>query len=233
MNSSLRPCPGEPEICQRHVLKVPSGREAMGTGLLGFYGLKAGVALLFTAVLLGAGTAFAERFLTMAETLKLCFPRADRFEEKKIHLAPEQLKAVGQKAGSKATNPALRLWFARLGTNVVGTLVFDQVIGKHEMLDYAVAISPEGKVMQIEILEYREHYGGQVRSPKWREQFQGKTADAPLKLNDDIYNISGATMSCRHVTEGVRRVLATYELVVRPRLLAVGELPDSGAAPKP
>jgi FMN-binding protein len=44
------------------------------------------------------------------------------------------------------------------------------------------------------------------------EQFVGKTASAPLKLDADIRNISGATLSSRHVTEGVRRLLATYEV---------------------
>jgi Na+-transporting NADH:ubiquinone oxidoreductase subunit NqrC len=34
-------------------------------------------------------------------------------------------------------------------------------------------------------------------------------------LNEGITNISGATLSCRHVTEGVRRVLATYEVCLK------------------
>jgi Na+-transporting NADH:ubiquinone oxidoreductase subunit NqrC len=47
-----------------------------------------------------------------------------------------------------------------------------------------------------------------VRDPRWRAQFVGKRAGAPLSLDDDIQNISGATLSCRHVTEGVKRILA-------------------------
>jgi hypothetical protein len=31
-----------------------------------------------------------------------------------------------------------------------------------------------------------------------------------LRLEEDIQNISGATLSCRHITEGVRRLLALY-----------------------
>jgi Na+-translocating ferredoxin:NAD+ oxidoreductase RnfG subunit len=105
------------------------------------------------------------------------------------------------------------------------------VLGKHEAIEYAVAVSPEGTALQVEILEYREHYGGEIRNAKWRDQFKGKTAGAKLKLNDDIYNISGATISCRNVTDGVRRVLATFELVVRPRLLATGRLQDRTSKP--
>jgi Na+-transporting NADH:ubiquinone oxidoreductase subunit NqrC len=64
-------------------------------------------------------------------------------------------------------------------------------------------------------MEYRESYGYEVRDAKWRAQFTGKTARAPLRLDQDIKNISGATLSSRHVTEGVRRVLAFYEAALK------------------
>jgi Na+-transporting NADH:ubiquinone oxidoreductase subunit NqrC len=65
-------------------------------------------------------------------------------------------------------------------------------------------------VHSVEILQYRESYGGEVRSPSWLGQFAGKTSASPLKVNGDIRNIAGATLSSLHVTEGVKRVLATY-----------------------
>ena len=41
-----------------------------------------------------------------------------------------------------------------------------------------------------------------------------KTRNDPVKLNQDIQNISGATLSAKHVTDGVKRVLAIYDLVL-------------------
>ncbi len=38
-----------------------------------------------------------------------------------------------------------------------------------------------------------------------------------LKLTEDIQNISGATLSSKHITDGVRRLLATYDLVLAKR----------------
>jgi Na+-translocating ferredoxin:NAD+ oxidoreductase RnfG subunit len=98
---------------------------------------------------------------------------------------------------------------------VAGLFVFDRVIGKHLYIDYAVALSPAGAVQRVEILEYRESYGGEIRSPSWLAQFVGKTAGSALKINGDIRNIAGATLSSTHVTEGVKRVLATYGKAVR------------------
>jgi uncharacterized protein (DUF2126 family) len=78
---------------------------------------------------------------------------------------------------------------------------------------YAVAVKADGAVTGIEILEYRESYGHQIRGKQWREQFIGKTMASPLQLDVDIKNLSGATLSSAHVTEGVRRLVHTYALV--------------------
>ena len=84
------------------------------------------------------------------------------------------------------------------------------MIGKHLYIDYAVALTPNGAVHSVEILQYRESYGGEIRGPSWLAQFVGKTSGSALKINGDIRNIAGATLSSTHITEGVKRVLAAY-----------------------
>jgi hypothetical protein len=90
-------------------------------------------------------------------------------------------------------------------------LFIDQVLGKHDFITYAVGIDAGGKVKGVEIMDYRETYGGQIRDKAWRQTFVGKTSKDPLKLDKDIPSISGATLSSKHVTDGVRRILQTYE----------------------
>ncbi len=186
--------------------------------------------LAFLVWLATAAPLRAERFLTVAEAQKQCFPQADAFEERVLRFTPEDRRAIEKQAGVRVLNQGNRIWVARQGSNVLGVVFVDYVLGKHELIDYVVAVSAAGQVRHIEILEYRESYGGDIRGGKWREQFKGKSAAATLKLNDDVYNISGATISCRHVTEGVKRVLATFEQVVRPRLPAPGVVPDARPA---
>lgn len=98
-----------------------------------------------------------------------------------------------------------------------GYLVIDRVLGKHEYIKYAVGITSGGTVKQIEILEYNESYGYEVREASWRAQFVGKSASSPLQLNGDIKNISGATLSSKHITDGVRRVLQMYQSSLKGR----------------
>lgn len=104
-----------------------------------------------------------------------------------------------------------RIWKAADGS----WFVVDEVVGKHEMITYAVALSPSGSILGIEILEYVESYGYEVAEPQWRKQFVGKTANDPIKLNQDIQNIGGATLSCKHITDGVKRITVLYDLALK------------------
>jgi Na+-translocating ferredoxin:NAD+ oxidoreductase RnfG subunit len=91
----------------------------------------------------------------------------------------------------------------------------DDVIGKHDFITYAAAISAQGSVLGIEILSYRETHGGQVRQAQWRQNFSGKSLADSFKLGKDIPNISGATLSCRNVTDGVKRLLAVHQIALK------------------
>jgi hypothetical protein len=104
----------------------------------------------------------------------------------------------------------LKLWKVSTG----GWFIVDEVVGKHEFIPIALAINADGTVKGIEILEYRESYGGRVRDPAWRVQFTGKHYGDTLTLTKDIRNISGATLSSKHITSGVKRLLATYATVI-------------------
>ena len=109
-----------------------------------------------------------------------------------------------------------RIW----RTTEAGWFIVDEVVGKHEMITYVVALSPSGTVTGIEILDYVESYGYEVAEAYWRNQFIGKTAADPIKLNKDIQNIGGATLSCKHLTDGVKRVAVLYDLVLKSQAQA-------------
>lgn len=158
---------------------------------------------------------YAVQYLTVAAAQKLCFPGCDQFAAAHIRFTPAQIKTIEAASGQKELLRGQEVWRSMKDGKLQGFFIVDYVIGKHLVIDYAVALSPEGTVKQIEILNYRESYGGEIRNPDWRKQFVGKTPRSHFALNDGITNISGATLSSRHVTDGVRRVLATYEVCLK------------------
>ena len=103
-----------------------------------------------------------------------------------------------------------RIWRAADGS----WFIVDEVLGKHEMITYAVGIRPDGTVKGVEIMEYVESYGYEVADATWRKQFVGKRSGAPLKLGHDVQNISGATLSCKHLTDGVKRLLVFHQALL-------------------
>jgi len=82
------------------------------------------------------------------------------------------------------------------------------VKGKEQPITYLVATDSADALRDIDILVYREPYGGEVAYDPWRKQFRGKTTAAPLQVGKDIRNISGATISSNAVTRAVRKTLA-------------------------
>jgi len=159
-------------------------------------------------------SAFAVDYLSLEEAQRLMFPDADHFDSREIALDATQLQALDAQ-GIRGRSGRWTVRIARHGDATLGVVVADAVIGKFELISYAVGIGGDGAIRQIEILSYRESHGGEIRLPAWRRQFVAKTQAAPLRVGDDIANISGATLSCTHVTEGVRRIVAVVALARR------------------
>ncbi len=153
--------------------------------------------------------AYATVYLTVEQAQALMLPGASLTADFRA-LTDAQVRAIEKASGVDVRNRSLRAWRVSTG----GWFIVDQVVGKHEFITYALALDATGAVKSVEILEYLESYGDEIRDPAWRAQFTGKRHGARLKLTGDIQNISGATLSCRHVTDGIKRLLATHDIVL-------------------
>lgn len=165
---------------------------------------------VFLPFLLGpvaAQTALATVYMSEEQAVKGFFPGL-KFTKATETLTPAEIEKLSAVVKDKV-RPVFTVYKSAGGESVV----IDQVLGKHELITYAVALTADGKVKAIDILEYRESYGFEVRRPAWRAQFEGKTKADKFQLDEDIKNISGATLSSVHITNGVKRVLLAHDLV--------------------
>ncbi len=159
--------------------------------------------------------AIAVPYMSFAQAQALIFPEAKEFVPAPVTMTPEQIARIEKQSGVKVLAPNQRVWLAQVDGKTIGWFIIDEVLGKKEFMIYGVGITLDGAVRQIQIINYRENYGYEVKGAKWREQFAGKTLADALELNVDIKNISGSTLSSRHVTEGVKRLLVFYQVVLR------------------
>ncbi len=100
------------------------------------------------------------------------------------------------------------VWRVARADSLLGFAAVRNVIGKDQPITFLVAIDPADRLKDVDVLVYREPYGGEVAYEAWRRQFRGKSAADSLRVGREIRAISGATISVHAVTLGVKQLLA-------------------------
>lgn len=159
-------------------------------------------------------SAFATIFLGIEQAQKLLLPQASSFAAVTLALDATRLSELA--AASQTQVPrgyAPQCWAGMTDARLQGWVLTDRVIGKYELIDYAAGFTADGGMTGLEIMAYRESHGAEIRNPAWRKQFVGRKGPSQIRLGDDIRNISGATMSCQHVTQGAQRLSSIVQML--------------------
>ena len=170
------------------------------------------IGAIFAALCL-AGTAHAKVFYSKTEALALAFPEADKVDEKSILLDDAQARQVEQLAKSRLESRLVRIYTGRRGGAVLGYAFIDVHTVRTLPEAFLIVLTPNGDVSALRLLAFHEPLE-YMPSARWYQQFESKTLAAPLRLGGDVHGIVGATLSSRAATEGVRRALALYQVVV-------------------
>lgn len=149
----------------------------------------------------------AEVYLTEEDALKLMFPKSERIKKELLRVSTDRKMTIEERIGWKFPEEAFEVYIGETGTRVDGYALVQNTIGKHKPMTYMVGVDPQGHVSNVELLVFREARGSEVRTKRFNVQYEGKTASDPVRINKDIVNISGATMSVRSISAGVKRVL--------------------------
>jgi len=168
------------------------------------------------ALWLASGTAHAKVFYSRSEALALAFPDADRIDDESILLGDEQAGRIEQLAKSRLESRLVRIHRGYRGGELLGYAFIDVHTVRTLPEAFLVVLSPEGSVRTVRVLAFHEPLE-YMPSARWYQQFDQKTIAAPLRLGGDVHAIVGATLSSRAATEGVRRALALYQVLVAKR----------------
>lgn len=171
------------------------------------------------AVLAALGLGLAEEarakvFLGRREALEWAFPDADRIEDESILLEEAQAGRVESISRSPLESRLVRLYRGYRGEELLGYAFIDVHNVRTLPEAFLVVLSPEGEVASLRVLAFHEPLE-YMPTERWYQQFEHKDRTAPLRLGGDIHGIVGATLSARATTQGVRRALALYQVVVR------------------
>lgn len=152
-----------------------------------------------------------EIYFTEEEAAKVMFPESEHIRKDTLTLTPEQKKLIQERIGWKFPENSFAAYVGETQGKVDGYAIVQNTIGKHRPITYMVGVDSEGEVMNFEVLVYRESRGNEIATKRFNYQYHGKDVQDPIRINRDIINISGATMSVRSASAGVKRVLVLVD----------------------
>ena len=153
----------------------------------------------------------ADVYLTEDEAVQLMFPESKRIRKDIIRLTPGMKTRIEDRIGWKFPEDFFEVYIGETGTQIDGYALIQNTIGKHKPMTYMVGVDRTGTCTNVEVLVFREAKGSEVRTKRFNVQYEGKTVYDPVRINKDIINISGATMSVRSISAGVKRVLVVVD----------------------
>lgn len=162
-----------------------------------------------------ASLADATVFHTQKEALDLAFPEADRIEEHTHVLTGAQVERIQSRARSRLDSRLVSIYSGWQGDRLLGHAHIDVHTVRTKPEGFMVVLGPDGRVRQVRVLAFYEPLE-YLPSQRWYDGFMGKGRDDALRLGRDVDAVSGATLSARAATEGVRRMLAYYAVLIAP-----------------
>lgn len=153
----------------------------------------------------------AEVFMSEEDAVRIILPKSERIRKEAIQLTAEKKELIEQRIGWKFPEHAFEVYIGESGDTIDGYAMVHNTIGKHKHMTYMVGVDAKGACSDVELLVFREARGSEVGRKRFNVQYEGKTVLDPIRINKDIINITGATMSVRSISAGVKRVLVLID----------------------
>lgn len=179
----------------------------------------------------------AEVYLTESQALGVVLGDKAVVRREQKALDPALRKRLEEASGLRFPETSAAFFIAAQDEKPMKYAVVMNEIGKSEPITFMVGMSPEGKVTDVVIMEFRENRGWEVKERRFLNQFRGKTAKNAIRVDEDIINYTGATLSSKAVARGVKRALllldalypgeARYKLSAARDFALPSELPPS------
>lgn len=139
--------------------------------------------------------------------------------QKAIELKNDSMKSLVKEAeGFKPVDGKTEWYVAEKGGQPIAYIVPGETKGYGGAIKMLVAVTPDGKIIDYSITAHNETpgLGDNASKPKFRDQFKGKVVEnlevtKDPSQTDKIQAMTGATISSRAVTKGVKEAVEQYK----------------------
>ena len=155
-----------------------------------------------------------ELLMTRDEALNSAFPGNNTYEKIDIFLNEEQVSRIEELSRLKLDSKIYIFYKFTNGTDTLGYAVLNTHLLRTKSETVMYVIGDDGRLINAEILAFFEP-SEYMQSDKWLSIFYNRKLDNELRIDRDIPNITGATITSHAFTESVRKILAIYQVAVK------------------
>ncbi len=168
----------------------------------------------------------AKVFASQKQALAEAFPTATRIERDTTILRKTELARITAITRDDQPPRVVVLHTAWKDDELLGYAHIDVHNVRTKPEAFLVVLKPDGTVRTVRVLAFHEPLD-YLPTDRWYAQFEGKTRDDRMRVGGDIHGVVGATLSARAAADGVRRMLAYWQVLLVP-LRRSGQAPASG-----
>ena len=161
----------------------------------------------------------AKVFVSQNQALREAFPDATRIERDTKVLVGSDFERI--KALTKDDRPAkvIVLHTAWRDDTILGYAHIDVHNVRTKPEAFMIVLTPDGIVRSVRVLAFHEPLD-YLPTDRWYAQFEGKTREDRMRVGGDIHGVVGATLSAQAASDGVRRMLAYFEVLLKTEPVA-------------
>ncbi len=158
---------------------------------------------------------FAKVFESKTEALKSIFGASGTFKKITLQLNQEQKNYLEKKLGHAIKRENFTFYLAKKNSQIKGYATVVSEFGRDGYNKLLVVITPTGKIDVVKVLESRDSKGKEITQKRFLRQFEGKSNQNNLDINQDIATITGATISAKAAIKAVKKALVIWKLFFR------------------
>ncbi|MGR8929871.1 MAG: FMN-binding protein [Gammaproteobacteria bacterium] len=157
---------------------------------------------------------FAKVFYSKDEAMKLAFGQDATVEMKSLFPTDEEITRIEQLAKVKMESKLFSFYVGKKQDEIIGYAAIESHNVRTKPETLLVVLDPDGKLRQVVTLAF--HEPPEYQPPeRWYSQLLNHNVDE-LRLGKDIQGVTGATLSTRAAVDSARKVLAVFQVMLKP-----------------
>ncbi len=169
--------------------------------------------ILFLTLLGLATITQATVFYSKEEAFELAFGKDAEVEPQAVFLTDEQAEKIEKMAQAKLDSKLYTLHVGKRDGQVLGYAAIESHNVRTQPETVMILLSPTGELVRVEMLAFHEPPEYQPPS-RWFERLYKRPLQE-LRLNQGVDGIAGAMLSSRASLDGIRKVMAIYQVAVK------------------